>query len=70
VRRAIDRLDVAVELRDITSEPQHRADLLEARGRTTVPVMRVGEADGNDRWMPESADIIRYLEETYGGKAT
>jgi glutaredoxin len=69
VRRTIDRLDVEVELRDINRDPQHAADLLEARGRTTVPVMRISEADGHDRWMSESADIVRYLESTYSHKA-
>lgn len=62
VLREIDRLGLEVERRDIWLEPQNRIDLMEARGRATVPVLRI-EADGagDAEWMPESADIIEYL---------
>jgi glutaredoxin len=65
VRRAIDELGVDVELRNIYEDPSYLEELREARGRTTVPVLRVTTADGNDRWMPESADIVRYLQASY-----
>jgi glutaredoxin len=65
VLRVLDHLGVEVELRNIHEDRQHLQDLLEARGRTTVPVLRIMTADGDDRWMPESADIVRYLEATY-----
>lgn len=62
VLREIDRLNLEVERRDILLERQHRADLLEARGRATVPVLRIEPASGGPpQWMPESADIIEYL---------
>jgi glutaredoxin len=66
VRSAIDRLGIDVELRDIFENSQHRDDLIEARQRATVPVLRITSADSEDRWMPESRDIMRYLETTYG----
>ncbi len=66
VRRAIDSLDIEVELRDIHQDMQHRDDLIEARGRATVPVLRITSSEGEIRWMPESRDIVRYLQETYG----
>jgi glutaredoxin len=66
VRRLIDSLGVDVEVRDIHLNERYRDDLIEARGRATVPVLRITHADGRERWMPESADIIAYLEETYG----
>ena len=66
VRRALDKLGVEVELRDIRAEPRHLADLLAARGRTTVPVLRIRRPEG-DTWMPESGDIVRYLEQRFGG---
>jgi len=69
VLRAIDALDLDVELRNIYTHPAHLAELREARGRTTVPVLRITSPDGKDRWMPESADIVRYLEATYGRAA-
>lgn len=65
VRSAIERLGIDVELRDIFENPQHRDDLIEARQRATVPVLRITSPDGEDRWMPESRDIVRYLETTY-----
>lgn len=64
VRSTIDRLGVEVEYRNIIQDPEHRAELQNARGRTTVPVLR-GFTENDDWWMPESRDIIRYLEENY-----
>ena len=66
VRAAIDRLGIDVELRSITQDPDHYDDLVDARGRATVPVLRITSPDGDERWMPESRDIIEYLEKTYG----
>lgn len=66
VRQAIDRLGIDVELRDIFSDRTYLKELIDARGRRTVPVLRIFGADGAERWMPESADIVRYLEATYG----
>lgn len=62
VRVAIDDLGLDVELRDIFEDAQYRDELVEARGRPTVPVLRITSTDGEERWMPESDDIIRYLE--------
>ena len=66
VRSAIDRLGVDVELRNINQDPQHRDDLVKVRSRATVPVMRITSPNGEDRWMPESRDIVSYLQEFYG----
>jgi glutaredoxin len=60
VLRVIDELKIEVELRDIWINETYRSELREARGRTTVPVLRCTSAS-KDRWMPESADIVRYL---------
>lgn len=65
VRREIDRLGIEVELRDIHRDAQHRADLIAARGRRTVPVLRIVSPDGTERWLPESRDIIRILQASY-----
>jgi glutaredoxin 2 len=62
VLRTIAETGTGVSLRHIWDDPQHRADLQAARGRSTVPVLRITDKDG-DRWMPESADIVRYLHE-------
>lgn len=66
VRSAIDRLGIEVEPRDIFQDSQYRDDLVKNRGRATVPVLRIVSADGDERWMPESRDIISYLQKTYG----
>lgn len=66
VRSTIDRLEIPVELRNIFEETQHRDDLVEARGAATVPVLRITSPNGEERWMPESRDIVSYLLETYG----
>ncbi len=65
VRRVIEELNAPVELRDVFENPSFRDELIEARGRPTVPVLRC-DAEGRSRWMPESADIIAYLRERFG----
>ncbi len=65
VRAEIDALDIDVELRNIFEDAQHRDDLVQARGRATVPVLRITSPDGEDRWLPESRDIVNYLQKTY-----
>ena len=62
----IGDLDVDVDLRDVSADPRHRKDLIAARGRATVPVLRITAPDGTERWMPESRDIARFLRETFG----
>lgn len=62
VRSAIGELGLDIELRSIVDDPQNREDLVEARGRATVPVLRITSPDGEERWMPESRDIVHYLE--------
>ncbi len=65
VRSSIDSLGLDVELRDIFENPQYREELVDARGRATVPVLRITSPDGEERWMPESQDIVRYLESSF-----
>ena len=62
VTSAIDRLGLDVELREIFDEPRYREQLVEARGRATVPVLRITSPDDEERWMPESRDIVHFLE--------
>ena len=69
VRGAIDELGLDVELRDIHADRKYLEDLRDARGRTTVPVLRITSAGGEERWMPESTDIVRYLRAAYGQSA-
>lgn len=67
VLRALEPLELSVELVDIADDPRARSDLLAARGRGTVPVLRVGDGEiSDDRWKPESLDIIRELRRLAG----
>jgi glutaredoxin len=66
VRDGIERLGIDVELRDIFEDSQYRDELIEARGRATVPVLRITSPNGEERLMPESQDILRYLEKIAG----
>ncbi len=66
VTRAIAGLAIDVELRDIAANSKHHEDLVNVRHRATVPVLRITGPDGSSRWMPESSDIVQYLEKTYG----
>ncbi len=66
VSAAIDELGIDVEMRNIMESADHRDDLIAARGRATVPVLRITSPDGDERWMPESRDIVRYLQDAYG----
>ena len=66
VRATIDQLGLDVELRDIHLDTEHRDALIAERGRPTVPVLQIESPDGSRRWMPESRDIVRYLNSTYG----
>ena len=61
VLSAIDKLGIDVELLEINDEPGYREELVEGRGRATVPVLRITAPDGEQRLMPESRDIVRYL---------
>ncbi|MBL4633957.1 MAG: glutaredoxin [Kofleriaceae bacterium] len=62
VRQAAERAGVEMELRDIHTDQQHMKDLLDARGRRTVPVLRIDKGDGDVQWMPESREIMAYLQ--------
>ena len=66
VRANIERLGVDVELRDIFEDSESRDELIEARGRATVPVLRITSPNGEERWVPESRDIVGYLEKMGG----
>lgn len=66
VRDAMKRLKVEIELRDIRKNAEHLAALRDATGRQTVPVLRIEEGEGKTRWMPESLDIVAYLDKQFG----
>ena len=66
VLHAAERLGVELELRDTLADSDHARDVLEATGGRSVPVLRIEDSEGGVRWLPESVEIIAYLEERFG----
>ena len=66
---AISALGVAVPLRNTMREDEHNGALVEATGRETVPVLRIENRDGSVRWLPESLDIVKYLNDHFAQRA-
>lgn len=62
---ALARLDVPVQRRNVTTDPEARRELVEGGGRHQVPCLRIDEPTGTT-WLYESADIIAYLEKQFG----
>ncbi len=65
VERVVDQLGLELQRRDILRDDDARDELIEATGRKTVPVLKIGQGP-TARWMPESRDIIRWLQQEYG----
>jgi glutaredoxin len=61
-RRAIHKLNVTIEARDINKNPDCRQQLENGGGRVKVPCLRI-EENGEVRWMYESKQIISFLEQ-------
>lgn len=68
VESKLDALGLEYVEHEVPSARAERTEVRELSGQTGVPVI-VDEEHGVDA-MPESDDIVAYLEETYGGGAT
>jgi glutaredoxin len=64
-RRAIKRLSLSIETRDIHHDMSAYRELLEGGGDIQVPCLRITDDDGKVTWMYESADIIAYLHKRF-----
>jgi len=64
VKQKLADLDLEYEAREVPRSHGARTEVEEVSGQTGVPVL-VDEAHGVEG-MPESDDIVEYLEETYG----
>ncbi len=62
-------LGLDIPLRNTLVGGEHESDLRSALGRTTVPVLCIEREGAEPIWLPESADIVRYLEERFGSSA-
>jgi len=63
VMSALRRLGIEIELRDIHQDQSFREELVRGGGKSQVPCLRIEETGGSVRWMYESVDIIKYLED-------
>lgn len=63
VRRALADLGLEVDLKNVNTDPGAHEELYRATGRGTVPVLRIHE---DDRWLPESRDIVQFLYARFG----
>jgi glutathione S-transferase len=68
VTQKLDDLGLEYESHMVPSSHDERDEVKEVSGQTGVPVL-VDEDHGVDG-MPESDDIVEYLERTYGKEAT
>lgn len=65
VRRSLKRLSLSVETRDAKRSETARDELIAGGGKLKVPCLRIDEGAGSVRWVYESKDIIRYLEQQF-----
>jgi glutaredoxin len=65
VRQEMRRLSLPIEKRDAQHHTANRDALLQATGATQVPCLQITEADGQTRWLKDSAVIVAYLRERF-----
>ena len=64
-RRVLRRLNLPIVTRNVQIGSPYRAELESGGGRIQVPCLRM-QQNGEDVWMYESSDIVRYLEKQFG----
>jgi glutaredoxin len=65
VRQEMRRLSLPIEKRDAQHHTANRDTLLQGTGATQVPCLQITEADGQTRWLKDSAAIVAYLRERF-----
>lgn len=61
-RRALQRLNIEMPIKDINKNRDYRAELEQGGGKVQVPCLRIEEGD-QVRWLYESSDIIGFLDQ-------
>jgi glutathione S-transferase len=64
VKQKLDELDMEYESHIVPRSHSERTEVEEISGQTGVPVLV--DHDNGIEGMPESDDIVEYLDETYG----
>jgi glutaredoxin len=65
VRRHLRRRSLNIELRDVKKNRNWEKELVSEGGQFQVPCLRIESDEGPVRWLYESDDIIRYLDERF-----
>lgn len=65
VRRAMKRLSLNIPTCDALKNENCREELQKGGGNIKVPCLRITDDNGNIKWMYESDDIIKYLQDHY-----
>ena len=60
-RRALHRLNIDIDIKDIGKNKKFRGELEQGGGKVQVPCLRI-EEEGQVRWMYESNDIVEFIE--------
>ena len=68
VRQEMRRLSLKVELRDAQNSTANRQALLAQGGSPKVPCLKISNEDGTAKWLYESSDINRYLQQEFAVK--
>ncbi len=69
VRQEMRRLSLPIEKRDAQHNTANREHLLQGSGATKVPCLQITEANGQTRWLQDSAAIVTYLRERFATPA-
>ncbi|AFU98239.1 glutathione S-transferase N-terminal domain-containing protein [Simiduia agarivorans] len=64
-RRALRRLNLPMQTRDIADGSPYRTELEKHGGKIQAPCLRI-ESDGKVEWLYESKAIIAYLDNRFG----
>jgi glutaredoxin len=65
VRQEMRRLALPIEKLDAQHHTANRQTLLQGSGATQVPCLKITEANGQTRWLQDSAAIVAYLRERF-----
>lgn len=65
VRRAMKRLSLTIQTRDVGVDPKAQEELMQGGKKDQVPCLRITNASGAVEWMYESSEIIAYLEKRF-----
>lgn len=68
VKRKLDELDLEYVTHQVPSAHSARTEVKEVSGQSRVPVLV--DTENGIEGMPESDDIVEYLEKTYGNGTT